>query len=367
MGSRMWRTLILGLGAVVVAVTTGTAVMAAIDDQDDPPAARHTFESESICIEGATDCDDTFDAAGGSCLVGSTDCNDTPGVVAGMCAPGYPDCEDMIVEGDGFQQCATEEPCGDFDAKCAADTACIEPWLMEAPVCPEGMAYEECFPDGTPPGWDCVQLESFPVQVKCYPIGCPPVDGPIEILPLPAEDLPLEVEPQIEPVDPSLVDPGIAVGEPVPAEPIECLPPVDCNVDPIPDPCLGSPCAISSRTDPRCVPPECEILEDGTVACKIPPPVECGPNETCIAPDCAVSSDGSVFCPDPAPVPCDEIEGDDAGCSSPGSCGDLGCSGEGYACPDGISDDECAKLIEEERRNSGGGSSGSGGSTEGIE
>lgn len=374
MGPRMWRTLILGLGAVVVAVTTGTAVMAAIDDQDDPPAVRQTFESESICIEGTPDCVDTFDAAGGACLAGSSECNDTPGAVARMCAPGYPDCQDTVVGDDGFAQCATDEPCGDFDAKCAADTACIEPWLMEEPVCPEGMAYEECFPEGTPPGWDCVQLESFPVQVKCSPIYCAPTDGPISILPLPAEDLPLEVEPQIEPVDPSLIDPGVseppvAEGEPVPLPmPIDCLPPpVDCDADPIPDPCLGSECAISSRQSERCLPPECTVTDDGAIACKIPPDVECGPTELCVAPDCAVSSDGSVFCPDPAPVPCGEVEGVDGGCSSPGSCGDLGCSGEGYACPDGITDEECAKLNEEERRNSGGGSSGSGGSTEAIE
>jgi len=327
MSSRMWRTLILGLGALVVAVTTGTAVMAAMNDQDDPPATRQARDESAgdsatvaaVCVEGVPDCEDMIvegGGAAGACLVGATECNDTP----------------------GFAQCATDEPCGDFDARCAADTVCVEPWLMEAPVCPEGMAYEECFPDGAPPGWDCLQLESFPVQVRCYPVGCTPADGPISILPLPGEDLPLEVEPQIDPADPSLVDPGVAVGEPVPMPaPIECLP------------------------------PECEVLDDGSIACKTQPPVECGPTETCIAPDCAVSSDGSVFCPDPAPFPCDEIQGDDGGCSSHGGCGELGCGGEGFACPDGVTDEECAKLIEEERRDSGGGSGGSSGSTEALE
>jgi hypothetical protein len=358
MGSKLWTTLIVAVGALVVAVTTGTAVIAAIDDQDDPPATRQALDAPAgegattaaLCVAGAEDCDDTIDAgdpalrdpAAGACLVGATECNDTPGL------------------GGGFEQCATDEPCGDFDARCAANTECAEPgFLPEEPVCPPGLAYEECFPDGTPAGWDCVQLESFPVQIKCYPLECQPIDGPVTILPAPAEDLPIiidegdgPVEPQVAPVDPGLVDPvdpGIAIGEPVPA-PIDCVPPVDCTLDPLPDECLGSPCAISSRQDPRCLPPECEIFEDGTVACKIPPPSECGPDELCLPPDCAVSSDGLTYCPEPMPLPCVEGDGLDAGCSSPGSSG----SG-GAACPDGVTDEECAKIIEEQRRNSAGG------------
>jgi hypothetical protein len=362
MGSRIWRTLILAAGAVVVAVTTGTAVMAAIDDQDDPPAvqtldapapenpAGDNADVASICIEGATDCDDTIEDGGGaagSCLVGTPDCVDTPGV-------------------GGFEQCATDEPCGDFAERCLPDVPCKDTFspLAPVPVCPPGMSYEECFPDGTPAGWDCLQLESFPVQVKCYPIGCTTVDGPVTILPAPAEDLPIIVdEPATDPVDPSLVDPGVNIGEPVPAEPIECLPPVDCNVDPIPDECLGGECAISSRQSERCLPPECTTADDGAVACPVPLPTECAPDELCLPPDCAISSDGLTYCPEPMPLPCVEGEGIDGGCSSPGSCGDLGCSGEGYACPKGVTPEECAKIIEEQRRNSGGGTSG----TEAIE
>jgi hypothetical protein len=359
MSSRMWTRLVIGAGAAIVAVATGTAVIAAIDDRDDPPAVRQTLDAPAgdgadvaaICLEGATDCDDTIDsggAAGGTCLEGTTDCVDTP----------------------GFEQCATDEPCGDFDSRCAADTACIEPWLMDPPVCPDGVSYEECFPDGTPEGWDCVQLESFPVQIRCYPIGCTPVDGPITILPAPAPGEPTIEEPLVDPIDPQLGEPGVAEGEPgvaedepVPPTIIECLPPVDCSVDPIPDPCLGSPCAISSRPDERCLPPECTVTEDGSIACPVPPPVECETKEDCLPPDCAISSDGAVYCPDPMPLPCPEVEGADGGCSSPGSCGDFGC--ESIVCPDDVSEEECKRL--EEEMQSGGGASGSGGATDSIE
>ncbi len=322
MGSRTWTKLVMAAGAAIVAVTTGTAVMAAIDDRGDPPAASRQSGDESS------------DA----------------GAVAAMCAPGHPDCQDTFVAGeDGFEQCATDAPCGDFDAKCAAGTDCIEPgFTTQAPFCEEGLGYEDCFPAGTPAGWDCLQLESFPVQIKCYPIGCTPVDGPITILPAP--DQPVD-RPLIDPVDPSLVDPGIAEGEPVPPTTIECEPAVDCSLDPIPDPCLGSPCAISSRPDERCLPPECEVTDDDSIACKVPPPVECAPDEQCVPPDCVISSDDIVSCP--IPLPCPQIEGEVSGCSSPGSCGDLGC--DSVACPEDISRDECVKILEENRGGSGSG------------
>lgn len=349
MGARMWRTLVTVAGLAIVAVTTGTAVLAAIDDQDDPPAVRQTLDAPgdgadvaSICLAGAEDCDDTIDSG--------------EGTSAPMCAPGHPDCDEMIVDG-GFNQCATDEPCGDFDQRCAANADCVEPgFLPEEPVCPEGMTYDECFPDGTPAGWDCVQLESFPVQIKCYPIGCTPIDGPVTILPAPAEDLPLETE--VEPVDPSLVDPTqepiLIDPVPAPSEPYRCLP--DCGADPIPDECLGSDCAISSRRPPaRCLPPECTTFEDGTVACPVPLPTECAPDEQCLPPDCSVSSDGVIACPEP--LPC--AEDDAGGCSAPGSCGDLGCD-PATPCPEGTTPEECEKILEEQRRN-GGSSTSSGG------
>ena len=324
MGAKTWRTLITVAGLAVVAVTTGTAVVAAIEDQDDPPAARQTLDAPAgACLENGTEClDDPGADVASICLAGAEDCDDTidagGGTSAPMCAPGHPDCEDMIVDGE-FNQCATDEACGDFDQRCAANTDCVEPgFLPEEPVCPAGMTYEECFPDGTPAGWDCVQLESFPVQIKCYPIGCAPIDGPVTILPAPAEDLPLETE--VEPIDPSLVDPidepSLIDPVPPPSEPYRCLP--DCGADPVPDECLP--------------------------------------------PDCSVSSDGVVACPEP--LPC--AEDDAGGCSSPGSCGELGCD-PAAPCPEGITPEECEKILEEQRRNSGGGTSSSGGDIDAAE
>jgi hypothetical protein len=318
-------------GVAAVAVATGAAVYAAIDDQDDPP---------SVSRQRLPATDSDGDQAGGA--------------VAAVCAPDHPDCEDMIVvDEDSFEQCAADGPCGDFDARCAAGTECVEPGFpAEALACPEGMTYAECFPDGTPEGWDCVQLESFPVQVECYASGCAPAEGPITILPAPDEPVVID-EPTIgptdpaEPPEPSTVDPGIAEGEPTPATIIECTPPVDCSEGP--------------ASVVHCLPVEpCRVLEDGTTVCPMEPfpPVECAPDEQCLPPDCVISSDGVIACPEPLPLPCVQIDGqepaDGTGCSAPGSCGELGC--EPVICPDGISDEECAKIQEE----SGAGVSGSG-------
>jgi hypothetical protein len=92
-------------------------------------------------------------------------------------------------------------------------------------------------------------------------------------------------------------------------------------------------------------------MEDGSIACKAPPPVDCAPDEQCLPPDCAVSSDGLTYCPD-KPLSCPE-QSPDGGCSSPGSCGDAGCD---PACPQGVSPEECAKILEQ-----GNGSNASGG------
>ncbi len=126
MGSRMWTKLVMTAGAAIVAVTAGTAVMAAIDDRGDAPS-RQTLDAPagtcledaaecadnpgsdvaSICLQGAEDCDDTIDsgsAAGGTCLVGTVDCNDTPdgdlGAAGGTCLEGAIDCNDTP-DGDG--------------------------------------------------------------------------------------------------------------------------------------------------------------------------------------------------------------------------------------------------------------------------
>ena len=95
---QMWRTLVLSAGALVVAVATGTAVIPAMDDNDD---GRQTIDAPAgACLEGSLDCDDNPGgdaAAGGTCLEGSVECGDNPaagGAAGGTCLVGTPDCND---------------------------------------------------------------------------------------------------------------------------------------------------------------------------------------------------------------------------------------------------------------------------------
>ena len=106
MGTTMWKGLLILAGAALLVVTTGTAVVAMINDDDD--GARAFADERPSGPRG--------------------------GAVAAVCAPEFPDCQDTIVEGGGggFEQCATEEPCGDFGAKCAADSPCNGPRMLEA-------------------------------------------------------------------------------------------------------------------------------------------------------------------------------------------------------------------------------------------
>jgi hypothetical protein len=333
----MMRSLVAIAAVVVLAGTIGTAVYAMVEDARGAPSAfdakRQADETPgedsgrsvaAVCVEEVPDCQDMIvdgGAAAGTCLEGTEYCVDTPGA--------------------GFQQCATEEPCGDFAPSCPPDTACTEPWLMDPPVCPGGVTVEECFPDGVPAGWDCVTLESFPVQVKCYPIACPIHAGPVTILPVPSDE-PIVDEPQTDPA---------------PATEEEIIPPIE-----------------------PCIPGDCTEDVDGVVYCKpiddpcLPQP---DPNVRCLPPDCAVSSDGSVSCPVPLPEPCLPAEGEPAPgggaddllptCETPPNSGG-GCE-EGDpsparclpTCPDRpeLTPEECARLSPSSQ---GGGSDGSPGS-----
>ncbi len=280
MGTAMWKGLVIVAGAALLIVTTGTAVVAMINDDDDG-RARVTSNERPLGPQGG-------------------------GAISAVCAPDVPDCQDTIVEGDGFEQCATEEPCGDFDyAKCAADTECIEPMLAPEIVCPEGASVESCFPAGLPAGFDCLERESFPVQVVCFWTGCVPY-GDDGVTTVPA---PLPVEPRIgdEPlVDP--VDPDIAVGEPAPPTEV-CVPPVDCALEEVViEGCLGTPCNRSSELNARCLPPDCAISSDGAISCPLPEP--------CIS----IDSEGVTA---PQPAVCESVEppagGSDGGEGSPGA------------------------------------------------
>ena len=266
MATRMWKGLLILAGAALLVVTTGTAVVAMIND-DDEGMGVFTDERPS-------------DQQGGA--------------VAAVCAPGFPDCQDTIVEGaDGeFEQCATAEPCGDFDAKCAANTACMEPGMLEALYCDPGATIEACYPDGTPAGYDCVTQESFPIQVVCFPADCLRYDdGGITILPAPGpnDDGPVTILP-----DPTRGDqpigapqPGIAGGEISSdgAATIPCAsPPVNCD-----------------DTDPsvvRCLPPDCAITSDGAINCPVAPPAGGGSGSSDGSPG---AIDGSPPSTEPSP------------------------------------------------------------------
>lgn len=275
MGTTMWKGLLILAGAALLVVTTGTAVVAMINDDDD--GARAFADERPSGPRG--------------------------GAVAAVCAPEFPDCQDMIVEGDGegFEQCATEEPCGEFDARCAADSPCIGPGMLEALFCEPGETIEACYPDGPPAGYDCVTRESFPVQVVCFPADCVPYDGSgVTILPAPTPyDWPIE-EPQ----------PGIDVGEPDPTTTITtvCIsPPVNCDdADPSAVHCLpiGDPCAPEPDPNVRCLPPDCAVSSDGTIYCPLPEP-------------CIPIDDTGVTAP--APAICEPVAPPSGGGSSEGS------------------------------------------------
>jgi hypothetical protein len=100
MNSKMWKTLVLSVAALVVAVSAGTAVVWAVNDDDEPGTSQTIDAPGGTCLEGATECDDIpggDGAAGGTCLEGSIECDDNPaagGAAGGTCLVGTPDCND---------------------------------------------------------------------------------------------------------------------------------------------------------------------------------------------------------------------------------------------------------------------------------
>jgi len=169
--------------------------------------------------------------------------------VAGMCAPGVTDCVDTVVYPDGE---AGEET---MPADCPPDTACIEPWLMDPPVCPAGVSPEEC------------RMAVDPGQSRCALI-----------------------EPTIDPMPPSS-------GDDVPAN----EPP---NANGGADEVTTLPAEVDGSEGEVTILPVEEDAGEGSmpsVDCEpVPPPIPCeDPAATCLAPDCAISSDGAVVCAEP--------------------------------------------------------------------
>lgn len=272
---KQWMKAGIGIAVLVLAIAAGTGAYAMRGDGDGSPKSAVADEQSG----------ERRDTGGASTM--------------GMCAEGVPDCNDMIVEDGGDAV---------YD-KCPPDMACIEPWLMDPPACAGGVTLDECFPEGVPANLDCYELESFPVQVVCNPAGstCGEPIGPIEILPLPYED---------GGEDPATDGP--AVSGPAPDEPVTILPaPAPGElVDPIDDgttmiapaeecPPLPDKC---TETNPdssfRCLPPDCAVSSDGSIACPDPCVVTTDPmagiaeNECETLPsDCVTYEDGSVACP----------------------------------------------------------------------
>lgn len=155
---KRWTKLSIGAAAVVLAIAAGTAAFAmrgGDDASSQKRAADDAGGAFGICIEGATDCVDVVVSPDQSGDEGIAEGEPPPS--AGMCAPGVTDCVDTVVD-----------PAG---GTCLEGTTDCVDTVMDPPACPEGMTMEECFPEGPPAGYDCVALESFPVQVKCTPIG----------------------------------------------------------------------------------------------------------------------------------------------------------------------------------------------------
>ena len=295
MASNIWRLVIIAVGAVAIAATSGTAVKAMIDDRGDPPAtflqrdADTAASNDAICIAPA--CDSPLPAP---------ECSET-----GAC----------IDPGAACTQTGCFRPstgCGD-DEKCNVPSATV-------PACEPGQTIEQCFPNGVPADLECLTLETFPQQIRCHPIACPTVVDPIPV--------------------PTLADPGSS--PPSAGGGTDAAPPA-VEVPPTIGPCPPLACAAEESDQAKpcapvepcgpiadCVPPPCVLTQDGATDCPAPPP--CAPDERCLPPDCVISSDGVVTCPaeppiciEPAPAPGAPVAPEKP-CGSPGSCGDLGCT-----------------------------------------
>jgi hypothetical protein len=179
---------------------------------------------------------------------------------------------------------------------------------------------EECFEGGTPAGFECLTLESFPVQVKCYPIECPVDGGPVTTLPGPGDDGPVTILPAPDDSDEPIGEPQV---DPAPSTEVEPVPPMQA-----------------------CLPGDCAEDENGVLVCKPiddPCSPEPDPNVRCLPPHCTVSGDGSVDCPVPLPEPC-SLPGDAPSefppCEIPPASG----GGSSPGCAPGLTPEECARA-----------------------
>lgn len=330
---RRWMKPGILAGAVLVALIAAGAAAVAMRGDDAKPAVYQPAP------EDARDGEDT----GAGALTS-----------APMCVELGSDCGDMVVDPGAAGDACPVGGCRSVGAaECPPGTACIEPWLQDPPVCPEGVDPEECKKRYGELPANCAIAESFPEQVVCKPsAGC-------------AQETPL-VDPQpadAPAADDVLTDPAVSgpAQEAIPCA-VPCLPvPLPMPVEPAPGDTGPLPPVTTEQIAP-CYPPECTVGGDAVVAC--PPDKPCGGPATddCLPPDCAVSSDGNVTCPQP--VPCNDTP--NARCIPP-ECevdenGGVSCPGsppvDDPACADG---ETCIRPLPIE----GGGSGSSEGSVGG--
>lgn len=226
---KRWK-LFAGIAAAAVLAVGVSSAAIAMYGGDDGPSKETRQDAAGPQNAPAEDSGDGLTAA---CLVGSADCNDTPG---------------FIGDGQGGPVCEGEG-CPDI-----IDLPADEPLKCEFENCAPAPAFEiGCAPDqpiedcDIPAGYECVTMESFPPQVRCYPTDC------VTILPAPADGQEIMPEPACEPQPPVAVDPAL--------------------------------------------PPDCAISSDGVTTCADPCDPAAGIRRCGLPDDCLVDPEGGVSCP----------------------------------------------------------------------
>lgn len=293
--------LAIGIGALLLAIAAGTGAYAMRAGDSDMEIARSPDVSREDQPATAPS-----DAAG-----------------TAMCVADHPDCQDVIAvppdaSGDDAK-CAADGPCdmvAGGDAACPPGMACIEPWLMNPPVCPDGIAPEACYPQpcaildgpgtgegssGGDPSAGITPMppaEVTPVSPPDSPMPCLPVDPcllPMPLLPDSAE-APAMMPHPCPPIDPCMAP-----------EPLPMLD-SDERLRPAPMPCMPHPVDPCAGPDPRvrCLPPGCTVASDGSVSCAEPPPITCPSDDPAVS--CPASGEdpaggGAMPRPPTEPIP----------------------------------------------------------------
>jgi hypothetical protein len=243
---RKWRGIGIGVVALLLAAGFGAAACTSPGDDggDDLSTVR---QAEQDTSDPQIDVEDGAGGAGGAfgiCIEGTVDCVDTPlNPEDADCAPDAPTCGNDAIE-LGFS-------------------------------CDPGLTVEECLPDGVPAGHECVTLESYPIQVRCYPIECAPSAAP--------------------------------TGNPPAEEYAEDLA-ARCDAQP-------DKCASESAGDVRCLPPDCAVSSDGSVSCPGSEPCDAE------AGGCSVPAAPPAACPDQPALTEEECARSSEGGGTDGSAG----------------------------------------------